>query len=134
MNWSTPLGAFLQYEKWLPIQSISGEGYVEPSNAWHFDESNGDIAPNFLPLTQRHIRREIEQEPATATRLIDELGLQSVKAQKDFAELVAQLGELVANDKVYETEFIAFRRLYRQAWKQHRPSHFLWRRFSCQRR
>lgn len=118
LNWPTPLAAFLRLGEWVPVQIAAIENYVPPDLAWHCDESDGSLPPTFLPLIPRDLRRCLEQCPLTSSRMIDQGWLRLVGRTEDTPALIILLGEIVADDRLGETDVVAFRRLYRQAWQR----------------
>ncbi len=122
-SWPSPVAAFLEYEQWMPMgtpQARAQTTLVHLRDAWHFsDRSAGseDYAhPDYAPLIPLKLRRQLDAQPASLTRL-REHGLNVWNDPADSARLVQHLGQLVYADETADQYAANIRRAYEQAWE-----------------
>lgn len=117
--WPTPLATFVMNAAWIPVLANGmEERFVRPEEAWHVAANDEDAPPAYLPLLARDLRRGIEDDRAVYKRLILNGRLRVVGRAKDAPSLLKTLGDLLADEKIGDSDTVSFRRLYLRSWQQ----------------
>jgi hypothetical protein len=119
LQWPTPMAAFLSYASWVPVQQAgANEAYVRPQEAWHAPEGEGLSRPSFLPVVARDLCRQLEDKSEAVRRVVEDGRLRVLGRASDAPALVRLLGDLLAANRIPESDLGSFRRLYAQGWQK----------------
>lgn len=121
MSWPTPLMAFLNQTKWVPMARPADRDRWEfhrPTAAWHFPESSEEYTPPFSPLIPRQIRRLIDHDKKTLDTFKSKLRLKVWNDPQHSAHLVLFLGKLLDSQGISELSIDSYRKTYAAAWTQ----------------
>jgi hypothetical protein len=110
--WPTPLAAFAYSESWLPVRRSGDEEFVQPNEAWYFDDDGH--TPVWAPVVSPDFARLIDPR---ALEALESLGLRRWRDSRNAPELLAEMSQLVDLGQVGSNPGRAFLRTCEDAWR-----------------
>ena len=118
IRFSSPAQTFLRELDWVPVTrpGMPGEeDFARAADAWHYQESDAEAQPTFMPLVVSQVRALIDSSAPTST-LLRELGLHIWNERTEALERLRVLATIYEELEIAVTLISNFRKAYERTW------------------